>query len=114
MNLDFKGFKAHCHNRLMGGIIIHNNRHMTERETRILVNLAIEKGYKTLHDVPDEMLDEICNPETPYEKYEAYDDTPDFITIRDVKNAIRKASNFWYYDFDSDTLIADIKEELGL
>lgn len=114
MNMNLKGFKANCHNKLMGGLIIHHERHMTERETRILVNLGIEKGYKTLHDVPDELADEICNPDTPFEKFESYDDTPIFVTLNDLESAIRRVVGYaYYYRIDADEFVSDVKSELG-
>ena len=61
MNVDLKGFKHNCEHQPMGDIIIHNNRRMSESDTRKLVNYAIEQGYEALDDVPDEVADKICD-----------------------------------------------------
>lgn len=114
MNLDLKGYKNNCHNMLMGDLIIHKGRRLTESETRKLVNYGIEKGYRLLSEIPDEVADRICDTDNPQEEFEKYDDTPDFIAFAEIESAIRKVSNFWMYNIDADSLIADIKEELGL
>lgn len=111
--MNLKGFKANCHNSLMGGLIIHKGRHMTERETRILVNLGIERGYETLQDVPDEMADEICDPETPFEKFNTYDDTPIFVSLPVLKKTIRRVAGYACYHVDADELVNDVLIELG-
>lgn len=114
MNMNLKGFKANCHNKLMGDFIIHKDRLMTERETRILVNIAIEKGYETLREVPDELADEICDPSTPFNKYDAYDDTPIFVTLNDLESAIRRVVGYAYsYRIDADEFVNEVKSELG-
>lgn len=113
MNMNLKGFKANCHDNLMGDLIIHKGRCMTERETRILVNLGIEKGYETLKDVPDEMADEICDPEISYEKFNAYDDTPIFVSLPVLKKAIRRVAGYVSYLVDADELVNDVLIELG-
>lgn len=113
MDLNLKGYKNNCANMLMGDLIIHKGRRMTESETRKLVNYSIEQGYKLLSEVPDEIADRICDTKNPHGEFEQYDDTPDFIVLSEMERAIRKVSNYWNYDFDADSLIADIKEELG-
>lgn len=112
MNMNLKGFKANCHDNLMGDLIIHKGRCMTERETRILVNLGIEKGYETLKDVPDELADEICDPDN-YEKFSSYDDTPIFVSMSDLESAIRRVAGYAYYSIDGDEFVNDVKAELG-
>lgn len=114
MNLCLNGFKNNCHHKLMGDLIIHKNRHLTERETRILVNVSIEKGYESLSDVPDEIADKICNPDTPYEEFKEYDDTPEFIAFPELKKAIHSLSGYANYDFDAERLLDDLCDELGL
>ena len=62
MDIDLNGFHSHCKNKLMGGLIIHNGRCMTERETRIAVNYGIAMGYELASEIPTEKIDEICDP----------------------------------------------------
>lgn len=45
MDINLKGYKDNCGHQLMGDLIIHNGRRMTERETRMAVNWGIENGY---------------------------------------------------------------------
>lgn len=113
MNLNLKGYKRNFQNMLMGELIIHKGRRLTESETRKLVNYAIEQGYELLSEVPDEIADSICDTDNPKEEFEKYDDTPDFVVLSEVERAIRNVSNYWKYNFNADELIADIKEELG-
>lgn len=113
MNLNIKGFKRNCYHKLMGGLIRHKGRLMTERETRILVNIAIEKGYETLADIPDDLANKICDENTSYKEYEKYDDTPIFVSLSEFERIIKRVVNYHYYDFDPETLIQDIRYELG-
>lgn len=112
MNLNLKGFKSNCHNKLMGGLIIHKGRHLPERETRILVNLGIEKGYELLSEIPDELADDICKADN-YDKYDEYDDTPIFITLSDVESAVRRVAGYACYHLDAEEFVKDVKTELG-
>lgn len=113
MGFNLKGYKNYCKNMLMGDFIIFKGRRMTESETRKLVNYSIEQGYKLLSEVPDEIADRICDTKNRHEEFDQYDDTPDFIVLPEIERAIRKVSNYWNYNFDADSLIADIREELG-
>lgn len=113
MGFNLKGYKNDYKNRLMGDCIIYKGRRMTERETRKLVNYSIEHGYKLLSEVPDEIAARICDIKNRHEEFKQYDDTPDFIALPEIERVIRKVSRYWCYDFDADSLIADIKEELG-
>lgn len=113
MDLNLKGYKRNCYEKLMGDLIRHRGRLMTERETRILVNLSIEKGYELLSEVPEEIADKICDENTPYEEFEKYDDTPIFITLQEIERVIKRVSCFHYYDFDPVFLFRHIKQELG-
>lgn len=109
MNIDLEGFKRNCGHQLMGDLIIHNNRRMSESDTRKLVNYAIEQGYETLADVPDEVADKICDA---YNKdFEKYDDTPDFYTLETIEDAIRRI-DVPHYNWDVEDFISKLRDEL--
>lgn len=111
MDIDLEGFHSQCKYQLMGGLIIHKGRCMTERETRVAVNYGIAMGYKSASEIPTERIDEICDTHGNAEWMERFDDTPDFISMPELEQIIRKISNFWYNNFDADDLIRQIKEE---
>lgn len=112
MNLDFKGYHNNCKDSLMGDLIIHKGRRLTERETRILVNYAIEQGWETTADVPDCVVDEICDPYVFNPKWDKYDDTPDFYTLDELKNALNAIHRSWRDDWEPDELFDRISEQL--
>ena len=110
MNLDLKGFKRNCGNQLMGDFIVHRGRHMSERDTRVLVNYAIELGYETIQDVPDEIVDKCCD--ACHHELDKYNDTPDFYTIDEITSALRRVHNNCYVDWEVDDIMDKLKEEL--
>ena len=112
MDVDLNGFHSQCKDQLMGGLIIHNGRCMTERETRVAVNYGIDRGYKFASEIPDEIVDEICNCHGNAEWMDQYDDTPDFVSIPVLERIIHRLAGYWHNDFDPDDLIRQIKEEL--
>ncbi len=109
MNLDFKGYKHNCGHQPMGDLIIHKGRKLSESDTRKLVNYAIEQGYETLADVPDEVADKICDAGNS--DFDKYDDTPTFYTLGTIADAIRRI-DVSYYDWDAEDFIEKLKEEL--
>lgn len=109
MNLDLIGFKNNCARQPMGDLIIHNNRRMSESDTRKLVNYAIEQGYETIADVPDEVADKICDAHcTDFDKY---DDTPDFYTLETIGYIIRLIE-VPHYDWDAEDFINKLRAKL--
>ena len=115
MNIDLKGFHSQCKNQLMGGLIIHNDRCMTERETRIAVNYGIAMGYKLASEIPTEKIDEICNSHGNEPWMDQFDDTPEFVALPELERVIRKiADRYWRNNFDAEDLIVQIKEEFDI
>ena len=110
MNVDLKGFKRNCGNRLMGDFIIHKGRRMSERDTRVLVNYAIEQGYENIADVPDEIADMCCDASN--HELDKYDDAPDFYTLEEIEHALNRIHNNYYVDWDADDIMDKLKEEL--
>ena len=110
MNVDLKGFKRNCGGQLMGDFIIHKGRHMSERDTRVLVNYAIEQGYETIRDVPDEIADMCCDASN--HELDKYDDAPDFYTLEEIEHALNRIHNNYYVDWDVDDIMDKLKEEL--
>lgn len=86
MNINLKGFKSNCGHTQMGDLAIHRGRRMTESETRMAVNYGIEQGYELASQIPDEVLDAICDPHNS--DYAKYDDTPRFLTLEALSKAI--------------------------
>lgn len=109
MNVDIKGFKRNCGHKPMGDFLIHRGRHMSESDTRKLVNYAIEQGYETTADIPDEVADKVCDAFN--KDFEKYDDTPDFWTMEEIESAVRWAI-YKNYDWDADDFINRLKDEL--
>lgn len=110
MNVNLKGFKKNCGNILMGDFLIHRGRHLSERDTRVLVNYAIELGYKTIADVPDEIVDKCCDPFNL--ELNKYNDTPNFYTLDEIESAIKQISYKKYVNWDADDIIQKLREEL--
>lgn len=110
MDVYLKGYKANCGDGPMGDFLIHKNRRMTESETRMAVNWGIENGYKYASDLPDDVLDDICNPLD--RDYEDYDDTPDFFTLETLRHILREIQG-WHdtIDMTADELIKEIENK---
>ena len=110
MDLDLKGYKANCGEKLMGDLIIHTGRKMTESETRIVVNYGIKNGIKYLSEFPDEIADKICDPQN--NEFEEYDDTPEFVSLPKLERVINRVyDRRWRWESAQD-LFDDIKEIL--
>lgn len=112
MDIDLKGFKANCGDSLMSDFIIHKGRRMTERETRMAVNWGIENGYELASQIPDEVVDAICDPNSYDSKYDKYDDTPDFFTLETLRPILREIQG-WHdtIDMTADELIKEIENK---
>lgn len=114
MDICLKGFKENCGQYLMGDIIIHNNRRMTESETRMAVNYGIEQGYKNASDIPNEIVDKICDLNN--REFYKYDDTPDFVSLPRLETILRNIlTDNWRYGLSNEQiedLINEIKEEI--
>lgn len=110
MNLDLKGFKHNCGHRPMGDFIIHNGRRMSESDTRKLVNYAIEQGYETLADVPDEIANRICDAYN--NDYDKYDDTPSFYSLEYIEATLRHIQNCYNVDWAADDIMDKLRDEL--
>lgn len=110
MDISLKGFKDNCGHQLMGDLIIHNGRRMTECETRMAVNWGIENGYELASEMPDEVVDAICDPQTC--DYDKYDDTPDFFTLETLRPILREIQG-WHntIDMTADELIQAIEDK---
>lgn len=95
----------------MGDLIIHKGRRMSERDTRVLVNYAIELGYETIKDVPDEIADKCCDA---YNKeLDKYDDAPDFYTLDEIESALRRVHDDYYRpNWEVEDIMDKLKEEL--
>lgn len=110
MNVDLKGFKRNCGGQLMGDFIIHKGRHMSERDTRVLVNYAIEQGYETIADVPDEIADMCCDASN--HELDKYDDSPDFYTLEEIEHALNRIQNCHDVYWDADDIMDKLRDEL--
>lgn len=108
MNVDLKGFKRNCGHQIMGDFIFH--KLMFERDTRVLVNYAIEQGYETIKDVPDEIADKCCDASN--HELDKYNDTPDFYTLEEIESALNRVHNNYCVDWDVDDIMNKLKEEL--
>ena len=98
----------------MGGLIIHNGRCMTERETRIAVNYGIAMGYKLVSEIPTEKIDEICDSHGNEMWMDQFDDTPEFIALPELERVIRKLADYRCNCWDAEDIITQIKEELDI
>lgn len=114
MDICLGGFKENCGQGLTGDLIIHKNRRMTESETRMAVNYGIEKGYRNASEIPDEIVDKICDPNN--HEFEKYDDTPDFVTLPRLETVLRNIlTENWRYGFSNEQiedLINEITDEV--
>lgn len=95
MDINLKGFKANCGHTQMGDLAIHRGRRMTESETRMAVNYGIEQGYELASQIPDEVLDAICDPRNS--DYAKYDDTPRFLTLEALSDILRDIAGYRGY-----------------
>lgn len=110
MDINLKGFKNNCGNQPMGDLIIHNGRRMTESETRMAVNYGIEQGYELASEMPDEVVDAICDPRNS--DYDKYDDTPDFFTLETLRPILQEIQGYHdTIDMTADDLIKAIEEK---
>lgn len=110
MNLDLKGFKRQNWPMPVSDVIIHKGRHLSESDTRKLVNYAIEQGYETLADVPDEIADKVCDA---YNKdFDKYDDTPALYSLEYIKATLRKVQNCYNVEWDADDIMDKLEAEL--
>lgn len=111
MNIDLEGYHDHCKDKLMGDFFSHRGTYLSERTTRVLVNYCLEKGIETLNSIPDELADEVCSTITD-NKWDKYDDTPDFISFPTLEKTLRRIANCYAIDFDPDELMNLIKNEM--
>lgn len=111
MDVNIKGFKANCGDGPMGDLIIHRGRRMTEAETRMAVNWGIEQGYELSSQLPDEVVDAICDPNNS--DYVKYDDTPRFFTLETLGPILSEIAGYRdYIEMTVEELITKIDERL--
>lgn len=111
MAINLKGFKENCGDSQMGDLAIHRNRRMTESETRMAVNYGIEQGYETASQIPNEVLDAICDPCN--HEYTRYDDTPRFLSIESLRPILHEIADYGArIDITVDELITEIEKRL--
>lgn len=110
MDVNLNGFKRNCADEQMGDFFIHRERRMTEYETRIAVNWGILHGIELMSQLPDNVLDEICDPKC--DKYNRYDDTPEFFTLRTLRSFLEEIAHRNYIGMTVDELIEKIEEKL--
>lgn len=110
MDINLNGFKNNCGHKLMGELITHNGRRMTESETRMAVNYGIEQGYELASEIPDEVVDAICDPRN--NDFGKYDDTPDFFTLETLHPILREIQGYHdTIDMTADELIQAIEDK---
>lgn len=111
MDVNIKGFKANCNDGPMGDFIMHKGHRMTESETRMAVNWGIENGYELASQLPDVVVDAICDPHNS--DYEKYDDTPYFFTIESLRPILREIAGYrGYLEMTVDELLTQIEERI--
>lgn len=111
MDINLKGFKSNCGHAQMGDLAIHRSRRMTESETRMAVNYGIEQGYELASQIPDEVVDAICDPHNS--DYEKYDDTPRFLTLETLSDILRDIAGYrGCLEITTDELLNKIEERL--
>lgn len=109
MNINLKSFKANCGHTQIGDLAIHRGRRMTESETRMAVNYGIEQGYELASQIPDEVLDAICDPRNS--DYAKYDDTPRFLTLETLRPILSEIAGCRdYLEITTDELIKQIEK----
>lgn len=94
----------------MGDLIIHKGHRMTESETRMAVNWGIANGYKTTSELPDEVMDKICDPYC--KDYTEHNDTPRFVSMEKLRRTLCIIQNCYNVDWDADDIMDKIEEEL--
>lgn len=111
MNINLKGFKSNCGHTQMGDLAIHRGRRMIESETRMAVNYGIEQGYELASQIPDEVVDAICDPHNS--DYDKYDDTPRFLTLETLRPILREIAGCRdYLEMTTDELIKQIEDRI--
>lgn len=111
MDINIRGYKANCGDGAMGDIILHKGHRMTESETRMAVNWGIENGYELASELPDDVVDAICDPFN--DDYERYDDTPHFFTIATLRPILREIAGYrGYIEMTVDELLSEIEENI--
>lgn len=110
MDIDLKGYKANCGDMPMGDLIIHNGHRMTESETRMAVNWGIAHGYKSASELPDEVIDKICDPYC--KDFTEYDDTPRFVSMEMLRSTLQRIQNCYNVDWNADDIMDKIEAEL--
>ena len=60
MNLDLAGLKASVRwkKKKLSGLVELGGVALTDQQVRLVVERGLEKGYKTLHEIPDETAKE--------------------------------------------------------
>lgn len=82
MNLSLKGVKANAWDYPLD-FVTHRGRRMTDGEVRTVVNYGIANCYEYSDEIPDEVVDAIC--ELGNDEYKAYEDKEtDFVSTRRV------------------------------
>lgn len=111
MDINLKGFKSNCSHTQMGDLAIHRGRRMTESETRMAVNYGLGQGYELASQIPDEVMDAICDPHNS--DFAKYDDTPRFLTLATLGDILRDIAGYrGYLEITTDELITQIEERI--
>lgn len=111
MDVNIRGYKANCGNSPMGDLILHKGHRMTESETRMAVNWGIENGYELASELPDEVVDAICDPHNS--DYEEYDDTPCFFTLETLRSVLGEIAGYrGYIEMGVDELLTEIEDRI--
>ena len=68
MNMSLRGFlrnKSCKRDSALFGLVSHKGRDLSPREVRLVINAAVENGYETLYDIPDEFVDNLLTKNNP-------------------------------------------------
>lgn len=103
MDLDLHGCLLNCEHYPID-FIIHRNRTMIDDEARTIINYGLANGYTYLSEIPDEVVDAVCEPgNTKYAEYEPKE-SPRYISEKHIREVLEA--------FSGEELVDNIIEEI--
>lgn len=112
MNVDLQGLKDQTDIYPMDGMVFHKGRRMTNDEIRIACNYGLAHGYKTSMEIPDEVIDKICDPDCRIFSRSEYDDAPNYYSLEYIAATLHRIQNCYNVDWVADDIMDKLREEL--
>lgn len=112
MRVELQGLKARSDDYSMDGVLIHKGRRMTNDEIRWACEYGLKHGYKTMDEIPEEVIDKICDPYCSQIQEPKYDDAPEYYSLECIAKTLRRMQNCYNVDWDADDIMDKIRDEI--